>query len=337
MSLDRVTDALGRLFKSAGGRRKQQDDITEEMPVVESGVPEGAPIGSQASSHDLLVGLASDPGRIRDHNEDASLIWQFVLAQEGQPPLPMGLFIIADGMGGHARGEQASALATRLAADHVIREVCLPLLGADGEMSGRTPIHEALGDSIRLAHQAITRSLPEAGTTMTMALLLGDGAYIAHVGDSRAYLGERGTLRLLTQDHSMAARLLEMGQVTPEEAAPQRNILYKALGQGASVEPDIIYHDLAWGQYLLICCDGLWGKVTDEEIAAIVDASLTPDVACQELVALANRNGGEDNISVIVAARGWPLPVRARLEDTPNLAEPLELGPQVGIQTNDGI
>lgn len=321
-----MTDALRRLFKGAGGRGKQQKDITEEMPVVELGLPGGALVGSQASSHDLMVGLASDPGRIRDHNEDASLIWQFVLAQEGQPPLPMGLFIVADGMGGHAWGEQASALATRLAADHVIREVCLPILGARGEMPGRTPIHEVLGDSIRLAHLAITRSLPEAGTTMTMALLLGDGAYIAHVGDSRAYLGERGTLRLLTKDHSMAARLLEMGQVTLEEVAPQRNILYKALGQGASVEPDIIYQDLAWGQYLLICCDGLWGKVPDAEIAAVVEAAPTPDRACQELVALANRNGGEDNISVIVVARGWPLLVRAGLEDTPNLAEP-----QVGI------
>jgi serine/threonine protein phosphatase PrpC len=269
---------------------------------------EEAVISSQPSPHDLQVGLASDPGRIRDHNEDASLAWQLAIAQQGQPPLPLGLFIVADGMGGHTRGEQASAVAVQSAADHVIRKVCLPLLGSDEDASVRTPIHEVLTDSVRIAHQAVTRRVPKAGTTMTMALLLADGTYIAHVGDSRAYLGERGSLRLLTQDHSVAARLLEMGQATPEEVAPQRNILYKAIGQGVQVEPDIVYHDLNWGQYLLICCDGLWGKVPDEEIAATVEAATTPDAACQELVSLANSNGGEDNISVILVARGWPLP-----------------------------
>jgi serine/threonine protein phosphatase PrpC len=300
---------MRQLFRSDGGQHAQQDPITEEAPAVEFASHEEALVGSQPSAHDLLVGLASDPGRIRDHNEDASLAWQLAIAQQGQPPLPLGLFIVADGMGGHTRGEQASAVAVRSAADHVIRKVCLPLLGNDEDASERTPIHEILTDSMRIAHQAVTRRVPEAGTTMTMALLLADGTYIAHVGDSRAYLGEHGSLRLLTQDHSVAARLLEMGQATPEEVAPQRNILYKAIGQGVQVEPDILYHDLNWGQYLLICCDGLWGKVPDDEIAATVEAATTPDAACQELVSLANRNGGEDNISVIVVARGWPLPV----------------------------
>jgi serine/threonine protein phosphatase PrpC len=252
------------------------------------------------------VGLASDSGRVREHNEDASLAWQFLLAQQGQPPVPMGLFAIADGMGGHTRGEMASALAIRLAADHVIRKICLPELTDDGETSGRPPINEVLDNSINVAHQAIARSLPEAGTTLTMALLLGDGVYIAHVGDSRAYLGDHDSLQCLTKDHSVAARMVEMGRATPEEATKQRNILYKAVGQGAQIEPDILYHDLSIGQYLLICCDGLWGKVSDEEIAAIIATSAAPDIACQSLVIQANENGGEDNISVVLVARGWP-------------------------------
>ena len=259
------------------------------------------------SSHDLQAGLATDPGRVRDRNEDASLAWQFVLAQGGQVPLPVGLYIIADGMGGHAKGELASALAVRLAADHIIRRVCLPFLTDDSERGEREPIHEVLATSVRLAHEAVLRRLPEAGTTLTLALVVGDGAYLAHVGDSRAYLGERGRLRPLTKDHSVAARLVEMGQATPEQTVTQRNMLYKALGQGLEIEPDISYCDLEMGQYLLLCCDGLWGEVPDEEMAALVEAAPTPDIACQRLVALAKENGGNDNISVILVARGWPL------------------------------
>jgi serine/threonine protein phosphatase PrpC len=254
------------------------------------------------------VGLASDPGRVRDRNEDTSLAMQFMLAQHGQPPLPTGLFILADGMGGHAEGQEASALAVRLTARHILNQVHLPLLGDQDGMVARVPINEVLVSSVEIAHEALVRRLPAAGTTITLALALGDGLYIAHVGDSRAYLGERNRLRLLTRDHSMAARLREMGQTASDEAALQRNILYKALGQGTRVDPDILYHDLGPGQYLLLCCDGLWDQVNDEEMSAIVRAAPTPGTACRNLVTRANEKGGDDNISVIIAARDWPFP-----------------------------
>lgn len=258
----------------------------------------------QASSP-FLVGMASDPGQVRERNEDSILALQLVLAQHGLPPTPMGLFILADGMGGHAEGQEASALAVRLAARHIINQIYLPQLG-DAERPGeRAPINEVLQGSMRMAHDTLLRRLPTAGTTMTMALALGDGVYLAHVGDSRAYLGESGRLRLLTRDHSMAARLLEMGSVTPEEAKQQRNILYKALGQGTEIEPDMLYCDFDPGQYLLLCCDGLWDKVPDEEMLAIIQTAPTPSIACHKLVHKANQNGGEDNISVMIAARGW--------------------------------
>jgi serine/threonine protein phosphatase PrpC len=269
-----------------------------------------APPSPQKLSYDLQVGLASDPGRIRDRNEDTSLAMQFMLAQHGHPPLPMGLFILADGMGGHAEGQQASALSVRLAARHIMNQVYLPMLSDQDGIVSQAPINEVLVSSMEIAHEALLRRFPTAGTTMTLAVTLGDGLYIAHVGDSRAYLGDRGRLRLLTRDHSMAARLLEMGQTTSDQAAQQRNILYKALGQGSRVDPDILYHDLDPGQYLLLCCDGLWDKVGDADISAIVEASATPGTACRNLVTQANENGGEDNISVILAARGWPFPER---------------------------
>jgi serine/threonine protein phosphatase PrpC len=264
----------------------------------------------QPSPHDMQVGMASDRGRVRERNEDASLVWQCLMTQQGEPPLPIGLYVIADGVGGYAFGEQASALSVGLAAEHVIRHVCLPLLVNDDRASERAPINEILEESVRLAHQAVSRRLPEAGTTLTMALVLGDGVYIAHVGDSRAYVGRRGSLELLTQDHSVGARLVELGQASADEVTPQRNVLYKALGQGIEIEPDMVYRDLQMGQYLLLCCDGLWGKLNDQEIATTVETASTPDLACQNLVARANENGGEDNISVIVVARGWPLPAR---------------------------
>ncbi len=299
-------------------------NTAHEQPNLDEQEPSPRPILSREpvlhhhrpSKHDIQIGLASDPGRVRSHNEDTSLVWQLAMAQLGQPPMPTGVFVIADGMGGQAKGEEASVLATHLASEYIIRHIALPMLSDDADAVRREPIHDILRQSIRIAHQAVARRYPEAGTTMTMALMLGENVFIAHVGDSRAYLGERGSLRLLTRDHSVAARLLEMGQATEEEVAPQRNVLYKAIGQGAEVEPDIVYHDLSWGQYLLLCCDGLWGKIPDEQIAAIVEAAQTPDSACQDLVMQANENGGEDNISVILVARGWPLPTGDDVEQS---------------------
>jgi len=252
------------------------------------------------------IGLASHPGCVRERNEDASLALHFLSMQQDEPPFPLGLFVLADGMGGHLQGQQASALACQLAAGYVLRRILMPLLDGGEESSERAPINEVLEAGVSVAHEAVARRLPEAGTTLTMALVLGSGAYIAHVGDSRAYLGTGGRLKRLTQDHSMAARLQEMGQAAPEKLDSQRNILYRALGQGPQIEPDILYHGIGEEEYLLLCCDGLWGPVSDEEMSAIVDAAATPNAACQELVDRALEAGGEDNISVIIAARGWP-------------------------------
>jgi serine/threonine protein phosphatase PrpC len=252
----------------------------------------------------LQIGMASDLGCVRDYNEDSSLAWHLALSEQGEPPASVGLLLVADGMGGQLNGAAASALACRYAARHVLQQLCLPLL-LDDEPYHRAPINDVLETAVRIAHDAIQRRFPGAGTTMTLALLLGDGVFIAHVGDSRAYLGVRGQLSPVTRDHSMAARLMEVGGATYEEAAAQRNILYRAVGQGVSAEPDILYRDLPPGTYLLLCCDGLWSKVPDDEIAAIVDSASGPDAACRELVSRAKERGGDDNITVILAARGW--------------------------------
>jgi serine/threonine protein phosphatase PrpC len=253
------------------------------------------------------IGQATHAGCVRGRNEDAILALHFLLMQRDEAPFPLGLFLLADGAGGHLQGQQASGLACRQAAAHLLRRILLPLLDGTDEHTQRAPINDVLESSVSVAHETIARRLPEAATTLTMALALGNGVYIAHVGDSRAYLGSQGRLECLTKDHSMAARLEEMGQQAAEGLDSQRHMLYRALGRGgAQIEPDMLYHGFEQGNYLLLCCDGLWGQVSDEEMSAIVDAAATPDAACQQLVARALEAGGEDNISVLIAARAWP-------------------------------
>jgi serine/threonine protein phosphatase PrpC len=272
---------------------------------------------SQASPQALHVALLSDPGLASERNQDAVLALQFAVAKRGEMPLPVGLFLMADGLGGHAQGEEASALAVRQAADHIVRTLCLPLLTEGREAVADTPINELLERATYLAHDALLHRLPKARTTLTIALVVGEGVYLAHAGDTRAYLGALDGLRPLVRDHSMAARLLEMEQMAAGEILDQRRVLYKALGQGPRVEPDLGYDTLPAGGYLLLCTDGLWSQVDDDEMAGIVGHAPALADACTRLVALARERGGDDNISVLLAAGCWPLqaPPRASFGD----------------------
>jgi serine/threonine protein phosphatase PrpC len=141
------------------------------------------------------------------------------------------------------------------------------------------------------------------GTTLTAALILGDQITIAHVGDSRAYiLSAEGELHTLTRDHSLVNRLYELGQITAEEAAvhPQRNVLYRALGQGEAFDADVSTAPLPYSGFLLLCSDGLWGVIPEKEIIHLILAAPTPQQACQSLVEAANQAGGQDNITALL-------------------------------------
>jgi serine/threonine protein phosphatase PrpC len=138
---------------------------------------------------------------------------------------------------------------------------------------------------------------------LTAALVVGKQVFITHVGDSRAYIIESsGRVETVTRDHSLVKRLVELGQITQEEAAvhPQRNVLYRALGQGEPFEPDMSSTQLPDSGYLLLCSDGLWGVVPDNEILQLVSSSSSPQQACQKLVEAANTAGGPDNITAIL-------------------------------------
>jgi serine/threonine protein phosphatase PrpC len=258
----------------------------------------------------LWVGKDSHIGLVRERNEDSLFTIESAFQRDGEL-FAFGLFIVADGMGGHQRGEVASAIATRVAAESVLRSVYLPYLSHEDQDATIPPINEVLIEAVGAANSAVHNAVPDAGTTLTMALVMGQSVYIAHVGDSRAYTFNHGSLKQITQDHSLLARLIELGQVSHEDALshPQRNVLYRAVGQAGNLEVDIYRQSLPVGSYLLLCSDGLWGMVPESEISEIIESSVHPQEACQRLIEAANRRGGDDNVTAILVQIGespWP-------------------------------
>jgi serine/threonine protein phosphatase PrpC len=249
----------------------------------------------------LVAACAQSVGRQRDHNEDALFSLTTTLANNASN-LPFGLYVVADGMGGHQHGEVASEMATRAMAEHVIRNLYTPLFSVKPQPPTES-LQEIIANGVNAAHEAIIDTISGGGTTLTTVLILGKQLIIGHVGDSRVYVVDmHGNLRPLTRDHSLVKRLEELGQLTPEEAAihPQRNVLYRALGQGEPFEPEIITTPLPQPGYLLVCSDGLWGVIPEEELGKIILSADTPYQACQDLINAANDAGGPDNITAIL-------------------------------------
>jgi PPM family protein phosphatase len=249
----------------------------------------------------MIVGCGHSVGKQRDHNEDALFTLSTTLVTDSQQH-PFGLFIVADGMGGHQHGEVASGLAVRAISGYVIRKLFMPIYSLRPEMPTDS-LQEIMQEAIMEGHRAIVKEAVNSGTTVTAAIILGDQLMITHVGDSRAYaIYPDGSLKVLTRDHSLVKRLEELGQITSEEAAvhPQRNVLYRALGQSEPFEPDSSSYPLPRGGYLMLCSDGMWGLVSADEITKTIKTSPTPEIACQKLVNAANEAGGPDNITVIL-------------------------------------
>lgn len=249
----------------------------------------------------LKVGQSTDVGMVRTNNQDAMMTFYYSgRSIDNQPDL--GLFIVADGMGGHMDGEKASAIVTRSVTKHVIDNIFLPMLEDTGTDSTRPPLTESLIEAIQLANTMVLADVPDGGTTVTAVAVIGDLAYLAHVGDSRAYLITKDTIEQITRDHSLVQRLIELDQLTPEEAVdhPQQNVLYRAIGQSGTVEVDALTRRIPPNSYLLICSDGLWGVVEDKKIFQLVHENADPQVACDKLVAMANTMGGKDNITAVM-------------------------------------
>ena len=244
------------------------------------------PLPSQVQ---LSVAAGTDIGRVRAGNEDS------LHADADQRH---GLFVVADGMGGHAAGEVASAMAVETVAQ----------LMADVADVAAPGVMARLGSAIVAANATIydrTRREPEKrgmGTTVS-ALLLGSGRYvIAHVGDSRVYLLRGGTLRQLTTDHSWVQEQVAAGLLSPAEARghPYSNVITRCVGANAAVHPDVLEGALADGDLILVASDGLTGMVDDPLLQRILEGGTQPGRMVDLLITEANRRGGQDNITAIV-------------------------------------
>jgi protein phosphatase len=294
------------LFKKMFGRKKDRahqphagEPATEALQQADSAPAETS--GRTAIPH-LHVGSTSDVGQVRTHNEDVVFTLKSEHLGDGASGL-MGLFILADGMGGHQAGEVASSLAARTVANEVIRQIYLPYLVTGHLDEPQQPLEQALSRAVDEASKMVYNTVPGGGTTLTCTLIFRNHAILAHVGDSRAYLYYEGALRQITKDHSYVDKLVELGRLTAEEAAvhPQKNVLYRAVGQKDMLEVDIYTETIVPGSRMLLCSDGLWSMVSEEQIMHILsDETLTPQAACDKLVGAANAAGGHDNITAII-------------------------------------
>ncbi len=249
----------------------------------------------------LTVGMKSDPGIVRRTmpNEDNLLALQGIHLMNNTP-FPVGLFVIADGMGGHAHGREASRLAIQAVGDVVSPVLLRP--NAEEELYA-----ELLKDGVQRANFAIYQRNRQQkhmmGTTLTAAIVFGSSVHIVNVGDSRVYLYQRTSgLSQITRDHSIVARLVEKGIITPDTiyTHPRRNQIYRCLGENPTVELDSFKVSLQADDMLLLCSDGLWEMVYDSVIEDIMRSS-APDASHISglLLKMALENGGEDNVSVI--------------------------------------
>lgn len=269
-------------------KRRQQKEQASAVPSKRRG---------------LAFGLASDVGRVRTSNQDHAFAMLTSLpGPNGQ--LTVGLFIVADGMGGHTGGAVASARAVEIVATQTLRRLVQPILAGGAPEPAQDLLREAMLEANRRILAEATQQHNDMGTTVTSALLLGGRCYVAHVGDSRLYSYDGRQLQRRTRDHSMVARLQELGQISSEEALhhPKRNYLYQSVGQQDEIEVEATSFPLEGCTYLLLCCDGLWGMLKEEDMAQVLAAGGDPQAMADHLLDQANAAGGEDNISLVVVA-----------------------------------
>ncbi len=251
---------------------------------------------------DYRLGRRTDVGMLRNLNEDSILTMEIGRVQQSVSQ-PIGLYVVADGMGGHAAGEVASGAIVTTIAQKATTEL-MPAHLAQKAVQERG---EWLRQAVEAANKQVFELRKSAGTdmgsTLVSAVLEGSKAFIAHVGDSRAYLINAQGIRRLTTDHSLVERLIATNQITREEARnhPQRNVIYRTIGDKAKVDVEVGTHTLSPGDFLMLCSDGLSGMVDDPTIQRIVlHHANSPQSACDALIDAANAAGGDDNTSVII-------------------------------------
>lgn len=237
----------------------------------------------------LKVGYQTHPGMVRAYNEDSLLVDE-----------ELGLFVVADGLGGHRGGKLASSIAVE-----EIGRFIRAGLNRNEDLIG------LIRASVLAAHRAIHERasqdphLTDMGTTVVAALYNEDRVVVAHAGDSRAYLVMDGSIRQLTQDHTYVADWLEEGRITPEQARlhKAKHGLKIAVGVANFVGPEARHWPIIEDSCLLLCSDGLHDMLEDSEVLEVIESSKSPQEACTRLIGNANWRGGEDNVTVILICR----------------------------------
>jgi serine/threonine protein phosphatase PrpC len=262
----------------------------------------------------LSVASNSDAGDIRraDPNEDSTLVLFFQRIHESSAA-PAGLFVVADGMGGHDNGQRASHIAISSMAERITRDLFLAPLNSENAGEAVSAFDEdalvsLLNDAVENANAAIykenQRDKTDMGSTITGFMIYGDYAFIFNVGDSRTYMMRGDQIYRLTTDHSLVAQLVAGGLIQPDDVYthPQRSQIFRSLGDKLNVQIDIFKQQLHPGDILLSCCDGLWEMVRDPQIESILTTAPDLQTACSQLIDAANENGGEDNISAVIVS-----------------------------------
>ena len=273
---------------------QDEDSIVTQPSLPRADQPQTRPTSGQRPSQiNWKIAGLSDVGRKRELNEDQMLMVETELTN-GEPG---GLYVIADGMGGHERGEIASQLTVKTI------QTCF-----DQAQPATPPYEDWLDDVVRAANETVISHQPDKhndkkmGSTLVMALVTGSQAHIANVGDSRAYHLSNDSIEQISVDHSLVERLVQIGQITREEARThkQRNVIYSTIGDKSKLQIGLYHIDLHSGDRLLLCSDGLSDMLTDEQLLNINRSYVSPVEACDALIKAANAAGGEDNITAIL-------------------------------------
>ena len=262
-------------------------------------------------SQSLQSACLTDPGRVRDHNEDCI---------EARPDI--GLYVLADGMGGYNAGEVASGMATSLIADGLQEQWQLREVEKLGREDAKKLARDVIAEHVARANAAVfntSQNNPECagmGTTLVVCLFYDNFLAVGHIGDSRLYRLRGEAMEQVTRDHSLLQEQLDSGLITPEEAklSQNKNLVTRALGIDPSVETEIHVHETQPDDIYLLCSDGLSDMMEDEEIRlTMLTLKSNPTLTVQQLVQAANDNGGRDNISAMLirvaepygVPRGW--------------------------------
>ena len=283
-------------------QQPRQVDMATTAPLSDQQI--SSIISNQSVKYEmkqLIASVGQSVGKQREHNEDSLLAITSTISGSADS-IPFGLYIVADGMGGHQFGEVASNAAVRIMGGNITKKFHSYLYNLPTQALQES-LQEVMEASIMEAHQYVQREAPGSGTTVTAALVLGQQVTIAHVGDSRANaVYPDGRIEAITRDHSLVKRLEELGHLSKDEAAnfPHRNVLIRALGQGESLEADIFTIPFPQTGYLMLCSDGLWGVISEKDIHRSIAEAPNLHRACQNMVEAANAAGGPDNITVIL-------------------------------------